>query len=170
MTATDTFLLDITARDLMSLNPVVLPERLPLREAARLLWKKHVSGAPVVDGSGRCVGVLSSADFVHLAAVSESSGRSATSLPKTCNHQAKEFGERGEGLITCTLPLGVCPLQAWRRSPSGSKQVLCTEPHCVGCDWQVVEMDEVPEAEVRRAMTPDPVMVRPHMLIAIWPA
>ena len=67
MTASPTMLLDLTARDLMTVNPVVLPERLPLREAARLLWKHHVSGAPVVDADGRCVGVLSAVDFLPWA-------------------------------------------------------------------------------------------------------
>jgi CBS domain-containing protein len=38
-----------------------------LKGAAHLLWQSQVSGAPVVDEEGRCVGVLSSMDFVHLA-------------------------------------------------------------------------------------------------------
>jgi CBS domain-containing protein len=35
--------------------------------AARLLAQSGVSGAPVVDQQGRCIGVLSNTDFVHYA-------------------------------------------------------------------------------------------------------
>ena len=44
-----------------------IPNDTSLREAARLLARSDVSGAPVVDGDGRCVGVLSSHDFVTWA-------------------------------------------------------------------------------------------------------
>jgi CBS domain-containing protein len=36
-----------------------------LRAAAHLLSETQVSGAPVVDEMGRCVGVLSATDFMH---------------------------------------------------------------------------------------------------------
>jgi CBS domain-containing protein len=49
-------------------SPVMtIPQETPLREAARLLSGYHISGAPVVDDSGRCLGVLSSSDFVSWA-------------------------------------------------------------------------------------------------------
>src|SRR5262249_18537625 len=50
-------------------SPRVLttPQDTPLQEAARLLSKSDISGAPVVDGAGRCLGVLSSHDFVTWA-------------------------------------------------------------------------------------------------------
>ncbi len=57
-------LLALTAADLMSAPVLTIPEETPLREAARLLSGAHVSGAPVVDAEGRCLGVLSSSDFV----------------------------------------------------------------------------------------------------------
>jgi CBS-domain-containing membrane protein len=62
--AADT-LLALTAGDLMSREVVAVPEGMPLREAARLLLQSRVSGAPVVDPAGRCVGVLSAADVVR---------------------------------------------------------------------------------------------------------
>ena len=60
-------LLTLTAADLMSWPAVVIPEDMSLHGAARMLSHAQVSGAPVVDGEGRCVGVLSATDFVHLA-------------------------------------------------------------------------------------------------------
>jgi len=56
-----------TAADLMSRSVLLLPKEMSLRTAAHLLSQAHVSGAPVVDDEGRCIGVLSSTDFVHYA-------------------------------------------------------------------------------------------------------
>ena len=58
-------LLSLTAADLMSRNLVLVPREMSLQGAAHLLSRAHVSGAPVVDDNGRCVGVLSTTDFLH---------------------------------------------------------------------------------------------------------
>jgi CBS domain-containing protein len=58
-------LLALTAGDLMTTPVLTIPQQTPLREAARLLGRADVSGAPVVNGEGRCIGVLSSHDFVR---------------------------------------------------------------------------------------------------------
>jgi CBS domain-containing protein len=60
-------LLALTAADLMTAPVTTIPQDTPLREAARLLRQCGISGAPVVDAQGRCVGVLSSSDFVTWA-------------------------------------------------------------------------------------------------------
>jgi CBS domain-containing protein len=60
-------LLGLTAADLMKAPVLTIPQDTPLREAARLLSRSGISGAPVVDEGGRCVGVLSSSDFVTWA-------------------------------------------------------------------------------------------------------
>jgi CBS domain-containing protein len=57
----------LTAADVMSRELVVIPEHMSLRSAARLLSQSRVSGAPVIDSAGRCVGVLSATDFVRWA-------------------------------------------------------------------------------------------------------
>lgn len=44
---------ELTAEDVMSRTLVRLPEAMPLREAARLLLRNHVGGAPVVDAQGK---------------------------------------------------------------------------------------------------------------------
>jgi CBS-domain-containing membrane protein len=67
-------LLSLTAADLMSRDLVVVPHEMSLQGAARLLSRAHVSGAPVVNEEGRCVGVLSTTDFLHW--VEEGHGRS----------------------------------------------------------------------------------------------
>jgi CBS-domain-containing membrane protein len=60
-------LLALTAADLMISPVVTIPEGTSLRDAARLLSRSNITGAPVVDAAGRCLGVLSSSDFVTRA-------------------------------------------------------------------------------------------------------
>jgi CBS domain-containing protein len=60
-------LLDRTAADLMTTPVRTISQEMPLREAACLFTRERISGAPVVDCDGRCVGVLSSSDFVTWA-------------------------------------------------------------------------------------------------------
>jgi CBS-domain-containing membrane protein len=64
-TIMDKPLLSLTAADLMSRNLVLVPQNMSLQGAARLISRAHVSGAPVVNDEGRCVGVLSTTDFLH---------------------------------------------------------------------------------------------------------
>jgi CBS domain-containing protein len=54
----------LTAAHLMSAPVMTIPQNMPLRDAANLLSGSSISGAPVVDPDGRCLGVLSSSDFV----------------------------------------------------------------------------------------------------------
>jgi CBS domain-containing protein len=58
-------LFSMTAADLMSATLVMVPEEMSLKGAAHLLAQGAVSGAPVVNSEGGCVGVLSATDFVH---------------------------------------------------------------------------------------------------------
>ncbi len=53
-----------TAADLMTPNPVSIRSSATIREAAVLLTDKGFSAAPVMDESGRPVGVLSRADIL----------------------------------------------------------------------------------------------------------
>jgi CBS domain-containing protein len=67
--------LALTAGDLMTTPLMTIPQDTSLREAARMLSGFHVSGAPVVDDEGRCIGVLSSSDFVtYLSMEGEATG------------------------------------------------------------------------------------------------
>jgi len=106
--------LSLTAEDLMSRDVVTIPQAMSLSAAARALSRANITGAPVVDADGVCIGVVSATDFLHLA-------------------------ERDR-----------------RVTPRG-----CAAPLCVCSDWQVLELEELPVAEVRHHMTPDPVTVRP---------
>ena len=65
MTDVDKPLPELTAADLMSRDVIVIPEDMPLREAAHLLMRHQVTGAPVVNCCRAVVGVLSATDFVR---------------------------------------------------------------------------------------------------------
>ena len=54
-----------TVVELMTADPLVIPDALPAAEAARLLEFYRVSGAPVIDGDGEVVGVVSQSNLVH---------------------------------------------------------------------------------------------------------
>lgn len=60
-------LLTLTAADLMKRPVVTIPQEMSLHAAAQLLKREHISGAPVVNTEGRCVGVLSASDFLSWA-------------------------------------------------------------------------------------------------------
>ena len=56
-----------TAEDLMSRDVKTVSQSMLLQEAARLLAREQIGGAPVVDERGRCVGMLSATDFIRWA-------------------------------------------------------------------------------------------------------
>lgn len=100
----------LVAEDVMSHPVEAIPAEMSLPEAARLLRRAQISGAPVVDKEGRCVGVLSATDFVRAA---------------ECHEHADTARHHG--------------------SPS-----VCSE-------WQMVNVDVLPDEAVRDYMTADPV-------------
>jgi CBS domain-containing protein len=148
---------------MMSPDLILLTETMPLREAARLLLQKQVGGAPVVDAVGRCVGILSTADFHRLAVQrADVTKPLAPPLPITCPFQVKHRLRDGAEATCCTLPPGVCPIQVQQKDEEGKDVLLCSQPHCVLTDWQVVDVEQLPADEVRHSMTADPVTVRPE--------
>jgi CBS-domain-containing membrane protein len=67
MVTTVKTLKNLKAIDLMSSDLVLIPQEMSLQGAAHMLARAQVSGAPVVDEWGRCVGVLSTTDFMRWA-------------------------------------------------------------------------------------------------------
>lgn len=153
--------LELTAADLMSRDVVCVPQELPLRDAALLLMRHQVSGAPVVNSQGACVGVLSTADFLRLTEKTDARRAVGPVLPVTCSFQRQQRMPGDGATVVCTLPPGVCPIQRRQKDPAGIETVVCSQPRCVLVDWQVVEMEKLPTVEVRQFMTADPVTVTP---------
>jgi CBS-domain-containing membrane protein len=63
------------------------------------------------------------------------------------------------------LTEGVCPFQRVREAVGGLREVVCTDPHCVPTDWQVVEPAAGP-VTVRDVMTTAVADVSPDVPVA----
>jgi CBS domain-containing protein len=55
----------LCAADIMSRHVVMIPREMSMQGAARMLARAGCTGAPVVDGNGRCIGVVSATDFMN---------------------------------------------------------------------------------------------------------
>jgi CBS domain-containing protein len=66
----------MNAADVMARNVVTLRPEMTTQDAAKLLLERGVSGAPVVDGTGRLVGVLSEGDLIRRAEIETQPRRS----------------------------------------------------------------------------------------------
>jgi CBS domain-containing protein len=163
MPATQKVFAALTAGDLMTGDLLLIPEDMPTKEAAHLLLKNHVSGAPVVDRQGRCVGMLSAGDFVRLAAEREcANGPGHEPLPKTCSFQTKFRTSDGRVVTLCTQPAGVCPIQLKQTDARAGELLVCSQPHSVMADWQTVEVEQLPVDRVSKVMTKGLVTVEPE--------
>lgn len=78
-------LFTLTAGDLMSRDLVLVPRDMSLRGAARLLARAQVTGAPIVNEEGRCIGVLSATDFLRRAGTDSASARPAADESGFCS-------------------------------------------------------------------------------------
>src|SRR5579862_4993829 len=155
-------LLAQTAGDLMTHNVVRLTEEMPLREAATLLMKNHVGGAPVVDKDGRCVGVWSSSDFLRFAVKQANIAHPPSGkTPFACPFQIKQKTLDGGEIISCALPPGVCPITMEKKDPQSKDVVVSSQPHCMLAEWQLVELEKLPTNAVKNYMTANPVTVGP---------
>jgi CBS domain-containing protein len=146
---------DLTAEDLMTRDVVTIPEEMSLPAAARLLSQNQISGAPVVDADGRCIGVLSATDFIHRA--KEGDRGAVDGLMPACPYQVRGRLLTGEAAVICTLAPGACPLQAVRPTTTGQHTAVCLQPSGALCDWQ--QGPESLPGGVRRYMTADVVTV-----------
>ncbi len=55
----------MTIRSIMTTNVITVRETAPLSDVARIIVERHLSGVPVVDDSGRMVGIISERDVLR---------------------------------------------------------------------------------------------------------
>lgn len=144
----------LTAVDLMSRDPITIDAGASMRDASKQLAQFDLHGAPVVDEAGRCIGMLSVSDIARWAS---RANEPQTPLPRTCAFQKKCREPGGLELYSCQLAEGVCPFQRLRTTAKGG--IVCTEPHSVPTDWQLVEWESPPGELVRDYMTTTPISV-----------
>lgn len=53
-----------TVADVMSHNPIVVKPETPLQDAIKILAERRISGLPVVDETGKLVGIVSETDLM----------------------------------------------------------------------------------------------------------
>jgi CBS domain-containing protein len=155
---TTRLLLDLTAADLLSCEVVTIHRKTPMPAAADLLRRADVTGAPVVDDLGRCVGVLSAVDFLRWAAEEGCGAR--RHLNPACPYQTTGRLLTGEEAVICTLGVGSCPIQSVQPMTGGRHTPVCLLPHDVVADWQQVPPPA--SASAGDYMTKDVVFVKPE--------
>jgi CBS domain-containing protein len=148
---------DLTAADLMTRNVVTIHPRLALHAAAHLLRQAGVTGVPVVDDRGRCVGMLSAVDFLGWM---EERRHTEQEPIHTCPYQTEGRLPSGQQAVICTLAPGSCHLQVMQLTSKGVRTPVCLMPHDVLCDGQQVP-EETCSNEVGRYMTTDFVYTGP---------
>jgi CBS-domain-containing membrane protein len=74
-------LFDLTAANLMNRDVITVPQEMSLPVAARVLADAQISGAPVVDSEGRCIGVFSTADLARRAQREKRAAQKAPTIP-----------------------------------------------------------------------------------------
>jgi CBS domain-containing protein len=147
----------LTAGEVMSAPVQVVSQSMSLRDAARLLRQADVSGAPVVDEDGKCVGILSSIDFRRWAEDGRDLDEGKPGI-RNCPYQKDGLRAGGTKGVLCTLAEGKCPLQSPHSTLPGERALFCQLPRCVLLDWQVVEEPAI--NQVRNHMTTDVVSIR----------
>jgi CBS-domain-containing membrane protein len=98
-------ILERTAEDLMSRDVITIPSKMSLRAAAHLLAQSHVSGAPVIDETGRCVGVLSAVDLVNWVDRGELAAKRGPTSPRgfCCEWEVIELGALPADAVSCYM-------------------------------------------------------------------
>ena len=75
-------MMQIPVKEIMTTSVISVPETMPVKDVARLLSEKRITGVPVVDDEGRVTGVLSEYDIIsrHGATAADIMSRQVTSV------------------------------------------------------------------------------------------
>lgn len=148
-----------TAGDVMNAPVEVIAQNMPLPQAVRVLARSPTHCVPVVDGQGRCVGILAVADRLGWPQVDRLDAYDP--VTPRCPYQVKGRLLTGEEAVICTLAEGSCPLQVVDPLTAGRHAAVCLWSDDVLTDWQPEGSDPMPP--VSDYMTPAIVSVSPQM-------
>jgi CBS domain-containing protein len=150
MNATHGLVHSLTAADVMKPDLVVVPQQMPVREAARPLHRARANAAAVVDEHGRCVGMLSPADVLRW--VEAGCPEVVVGPVLRCPYQVRGRLLIGDEALICILAHGICPSQVEQPTTGGRHMDVCTRQAHEGSRF----------GRVPGYMTTDIVTVRPH--------
>jgi len=128
-------LMALSAADLMSRDLVIVPQEMSLEGTARMLRRSNVTGAPVVDFEGRCVGVISATDFLTFA-------------EKGCSNLHREFS------------MDHCSSWQMLETPEGTnvtaKDVMTRDPVLVAANARIGDLSRMMlDAHIHRVIVVD---------------
>jgi acetoin utilization protein AcuB len=112
----------IKVRDIMSRNPITVPDTFTVEEAAEVLHSHHISGVPVMDDQGRMVGLITQADLFKAL-------MSLTGVKRRGLHLAFEVEDRPgsiKALVDVIRQYGgrmASILSSYDRAPQGFRRV-----------------------------------------------
>lgn len=100
-----------TVADIMSHEVITIGRDTPVRDIARLLCTKRISGVPVTEADGTLVGVVSESDLmVHAAAIGEQGGPNPgwwkslfVNKARLARHYARTHGTTAEDVMTAPV-------------------------------------------------------------------
>jgi len=131
----------IKVRDIMSRNPITIPENYTVEEAAEILRDHHISGAPVMDAQGRMVGMISQNDLFNAL-------MSLTGIKRRGIHLAFEVEDRPGSIKDLTDIIRryggrmASILSSYDRAPQGTRYVYI-RAHQVDRDKMAGMLDEL---------------------------
>lgn len=125
----------LTARDLMTEKLIVLHESDTIEQAANLFRDLAISGAPVVDGSGAPIGVLSVTDIVPAVAARMSAAPTGA-VPQSREAEWAEIWALLTGRTTSVAAGGQERVETWmsRRLVSVREETPLADVARIMCD------------------------------------
>lgn len=141
------------ARELMTTAVVTFSPDASIREVARVLSERGISGAPVVDTEGRLLGIVTERDLIHRLAIPADRKRSwlrrllsSPAMQAVC--YARTHGRRADDLMTTELVMVEEDAPAERVASLLERPGVCRLP--VIRDGRVVGI--ISRADLTRAM------------------
>lgn len=136
------------ARDIMTQNVVTIGPEESIQDAARLLADYRISGAPVVDGAGHMVGLVTEADLLardgatvaeimttHVMTAEEDTPVERVAQMLTANHFKRAPIMRGDQLVGVVSRADIVRMMAyrWACQVCGAEQATALPSACPSC-------------------------------------